>query len=94
MKDENHKSHRDETSILLKSYRKPKFISSPLFLADFSVKSTKDYNPLNFEQSVNAQKSKLKKTNKKTHQNLFQEFSTAPSTGTTAAKIYNKLPFS
>lgn len=61
MKDENHKSHRDETSIPLKSYRQPKFISSPLFLAGFNVKSTKDWNLLNFEHSVNAQMSKLKK---------------------------------
>lgn len=78
MKDENHKSHRDETSILLKSYRKPKFISSPLFLAEFSVKSTKDYNPLNFEQSVNAQKSKLKKTNKKKTTKIFSKNSQPP----------------
>lgn len=59
MKDKKHKSHRDETRIPLKTYRQPKFISSPLFLADFNVKSTKDWNLLNFEHSVNAQMNKL-----------------------------------
>lgn len=64
MKDENHESLRDKTRTAPKRYRQPKFTSSLLFLAGFNVKSTKDWNLLNFELCVDAHIIELKKKTK------------------------------